>query len=81
MSLREGYQKFNDKYVKDGALDREKLEDAAKRTYRNAGKSLATGVSKLAEILTDKFGVQGQSGEIVDSQIVADNSEDPETEV
>lgn len=69
-TVREGYQKFSDAYVKDGSLDKEKLEEAAGRTYRKAGRSLATGVSKLADFLTDKFGVDGQNGEIVDTEIV-----------
>ena len=79
-TVRESYQKFNEEYVKDGTLDKEKLGQAADRTYRNAGRMLATGVSKLADILTDKFGVQGQGGEIVDSQIVTEETEDTQTE-
>ena len=77
-TVREGYQKFSDAYVKDGSLDKEKLEEAAGRTYRKAGRSLATGVSKLADFLTDKFGVDGQNGEIVDTEIVT--AEDFENE-
>ena len=74
--VRESYQKFSDEYVKDGVLDKEKLGESAKRTYRKAGRTLATGVSKLASYLTDKFGVQGQEGEIVDSEIVTAEPED-----
>ena len=71
-TVREGYQKFADAYVKDGSLDKEKLGETASRTYRKAGRSLATGVSKLSDFLTEKFGTQGQNGEIVDTQIVTD---------
>ena len=74
--VRGSYQKFSDEYVKDGVLDKEKLGEFAKRTYRKAGRTLATGVSKLASYLTDKFGVQGQEGEIVDSEIVTAEPED-----
>lgn len=74
--VRGSYQKFSDEYVKDGVLDKEKLGESAKRTYRKAGRTLATGVSKLASYLTDKFGVQGQEGEIVDSEIVTAEPED-----
>ena len=73
-SVRDGYRKFNETYVKDGSLDKEKLEEAASRTYRKAGRGLATGVTKLAEFLTDKFGVQGQPGDIVDGEVVAETS-------
>jgi hypothetical protein len=76
---RDSYQKFSDEYVKDGSLDKEKLTETAKRTYRKAGRALATGVSKLADFLTEKFGTQGQNGEIVDSQLVTE--EHFETEV
>jgi len=71
-SVLDSYRKFSETYVKDGSLDREKLGEAANRTYRKAGRGLATGVSKLADFLTDKFGVQGQEGEIVDSELVPD---------
>ena len=71
-SVKESYQKFSEEYVKDGSLDKEKLGEAAQRTYRKAGRALATGVTKLADFLTDKFGTQGQNGEIVDTEIVAD---------
>ena len=79
-SVQEGYRKFRDEYVKDGQPDKEKLGDAAKRTYRKAGRTLAAGVSRLADYLTDKFGVQGQSGEIVDSRLVTAEPEDFVTE-
>ena len=73
-SVRESYQKFNEEYVKDGSLDKEKLGEAAQHTYRKAGRALATGVTKLADFLTDKFGTQGQNGEIVDTEIVAEEA-------
>lgn len=73
-SVRESYQKFSEEYVKDGSLDKEKLGEAAHRTYRKAGRALATGVTKLADFLTDKFGTQGQNGEIVDTEIVAEEA-------
>ena len=69
-SVKGGYQKFNEEYVKDGSLDKEKLGEAAKRTYRKAGRSLATGVGKLADFLAEKFGTQSQNNEIVDTEIV-----------
>ena len=71
-NVREGYRKFSEAYVKNGSLDKEKLGETVSRTYRNAGRSLATSVNKLAGFLTDKFGVQGQSGGIVDTEIVSD---------
>lgn len=71
-SVKDSYRKFSETYVKDGSLDKEKLGEAANRTYRKAGRGLATGVSKLADFLTDKFGVQGQNGEIVDTEIVTE---------
>ena len=67
-----GYEKFQAEYVKDGELDKEKLGESAKRTYRKAGRSLATGVTRLANFLTDKFGTQSQNGEIVDTEIVTE---------
>lgn len=73
--VKESYQKFNEEYMKDGSLDKEKLGQTAKRTYRKAGRSLATGVSRLADFLTEKFGVQGQNGDIVDTQIVPEQPE------
>lgn len=75
-TVRDGCRKFSEEYVKDGSLDKEKLGDAAQRTYRKAGRALATGVSRLADYLTDKFGVQGQGGEIVDTQVVTEEPED-----
>ena len=74
-TVRDSYRKFSETYVKDGTLDREKLGEAANRTYRKAGRGLATGVSKLADFLTEKFGVQGQNGEIVDTEIVVESEE------
>lgn len=72
--VKDGYQKFREDYVKNGELDKEKLSESAKRTYRKAGRGLAAGVTKLANFLTDKFGVQGQSGEIVDTEIVTEEA-------
>lgn len=69
-SVKGSYQKFQEEYVKDGSLDKEKLGEAANRSYRKAGRSLATAVTKLANFLTDKFGTQGQNNEIVDTEIV-----------
>ena len=71
--VKESYQKFQAEYVKNGELDKEKLSETAKRTYRKAGRGLATGVTKLANFLTEKFGVQGQNGEIVDTEIVPED--------
>jgi hypothetical protein len=70
--VRDSYRKFSEAYVKDGTLDKEKLSEAANRTYRKAGRGLATRVSKLADFLTNKFGVQGQNGDIVDTEIVTE---------
>ena len=69
-SVKESYQKFQEEYVKDGSLDKEKLGEAANRSYRKAGRSLATAVTKLADFLTDKFGTQSENSEIVDTEIV-----------
>lgn len=79
--VKSGYERFSNEYVKDGTLDKEKLTDSVKRTYRKAGRALATGVSKLADYLTDKFGTQANNGEIVDSQVVTADAEDFEPEV
>ena len=73
-SVKESYQKFNEEYVKDGSLDKEKLGESAKRTYRKAGRALATGVTKLANFLTEKFGTQAQNSEIVDTEVVAEEA-------
>lgn len=67
----DGYQKFNDNFVtEDGHLDREKLSDAASSTYRKAGRFLATSVTRLGQILSDKFGTNGDNAEIIDSELV-----------
>lgn len=71
-SVKTSYQKFNEEYVKDGSLDKEKLGEAANRSYRKAGRSLATAVCKLSNFLTEKFGTQGQNGDIVDAEIVTE---------
>ena len=73
--VKDCYRKFNAEYKKeDGSLDKEKLGESAKRTYRKAGRGLAAGVTKLANFLTDKFGSQGQNGEIVDAEIVTEEA-------
>ena len=69
-TVKDSYQKFQEEYVKDGTLDKEKLGEVANRSYRKAGRSLATAVTKLANFLTEKFGTQGQNGDIVDTEIV-----------
>lgn len=75
--VRRGYQKFSENYRReDGSLDKEKLSDAANTAYRRAGRSLATGVTRLAGKLADKFGVD-QEGAIIDSELV---SNDPNEE-
>jgi hypothetical protein len=71
-TVRGSYQKFQEEYVKDGTLDKEKLGEAANRSYRKAGRSLATAVTRLANFLTDKFGTQSQNNEIVDAEVVAE---------
>ena len=60
--------------MKYGSLDKEKLGESAKRTYRKAGRALATGVTKLANFLTEKFGTQAQNSEIVDTEVVAEEA-------
>lgn len=71
--VKDSYQKFSENYVKeDGKLDTEKVEAAVAGTYQRAGRFLATGMTKLAGILTDKFGVQSEEGKIVDSELVAE---------
>ena len=77
--VRDGYQKFSDSYMKeDGKLDTEKVGAAMNTTYHKAGRILATGMTRLAEKLADKFGVQDENGQIIDSELVA---EEPEQEV
>lgn len=71
--VKDGYQKFSDTYMKeDGKLDTEKVGAAVNTTYQKAGRMLATGMTKLAEKLADKFGVQGENGEIIDSELVVE---------
>ena len=57
--VKDSYRKFSDEYVKDGSLDKEKLGEAANRSYHKAGRFLATSVTRLADVLTGKFGVNG----------------------
>lgn len=74
--VKDGYQKFSDTYMKeDGKLDTEKVGAAVNTTYHKAGRMLAAGMTRLAEKLTDKFGVQGENGEIIDSELVAEEPE------
>ena len=69
--VKEGYHKFNENFRKeDGSLDKEKLNDTAAKTYRKAGRSLATVMTRLARILSDKFGTNADNGEIIDSELV-----------
>lgn len=73
--VRDGYQKFSDSFMtEDGRLDKEKVGEAVNSTYQRAGRILATGMTRLAGKLTDKFGTQEASGEIVDSELVAEES-------
>lgn len=77
--VKDGYQKFSDSYMKeDGKLDTEKVSAAANDAYQKAGRFLATGMTKLAGKLADKFGVQEENGQIIDSELVA---EEPAAEV
>ena len=77
-TVKEGYQKFNENFRKeDGSLDKEKLNDAAGKTYRKAGRFLATGMTRLAQILSDKFGTNADNAEIIDTELV----EQPEDNV
>ena len=71
-TVKDSYRKFNEEYVKDGSLDKEKLGEAANRTYRKAGRSLATGLSRLAKMLADKFGVNADNNEIFDAEVVSE---------
>lgn len=82
--VKEGYQKFNENYRnEDGKLDTEKVEAAVNISYQKAGRALATGMTRLAEKLADKFGVQEENGQIIDSELVAEEpaAEAPEEEV
>ena len=74
-TVKAGYQKFSDTYMKDGSLDKEKLGETAKTTYHKAGRVLATGVGKLAKLLSDKFGVQDHHSEVIDSELVEEDFE------
>lgn len=74
--VKKGYQKFNENFRKeDGTLDKEKLNDVAAKTYRKAGRSLATGMTRLAQILSDKFGTNADNGEIFDTELVDQTEE------
>lgn len=71
--VKDGYQKFSDNFIgEDGHLDTEKVGEAVNSTYRKAGRFLATGMTRLAEKLADKFGVQEENGEIIDSELVTE---------
>ena len=73
--VKDGYQKFSDTYMKeDGSLDKEKIGDAVNTTYRKAGRVLASSMTRLAEKLTEKFGADGENGQIIDAELV---TEDP----
>jgi hypothetical protein len=69
-TVREGYERFNREYVKDGKLDKEKVGAALNDTYKKGGRFLATSMTRLAEILTDKFGSNSQKGEVIDTELV-----------
>ena len=76
--VKDGYQKFSDSYMKeDGKLDKEKVGAAVNNAYQKGGRLLATGMTKLAEKLVDKFGVQEHEGQIIDSELV---TQDPAAE-
>lgn len=70
--VKDSYRRFNEEYVRDGHLDKEKVGEAANRTYRKAGRRLATGMTRLAEKLADKFGVDGEGGQVIDSELVTE---------
>ena len=71
--VRDGYRKFSDSYMtEDGHLDKEKVGETVNNTYQRAGRILATGMTRLAEKLTDKFGTQEGSDRIIDSELVAE---------
>lgn len=73
--VKDGCQKFRDSYVRDdGSLDKTKIEETVHTTYRKAGRVLAAGMSRLAEKLTDEFGIQEENGEIIDSELVTEES-------
>jgi len=69
--VKDRYQKFNEAYRKeDGKLDTDKLGDAAESAYRRAGRSLATGMTRLAGKLSDHFGTNETSGTVIDAEPV-----------
>lgn len=68
--VKDSCRKFSEEYVKDGTLDKEKLGEAANRSYRKAGRALATGMTRLAEKLSGKFGINGDNSEIFDAEVV-----------
>lgn len=69
--VRDGCQKLNDNFVgEDGHLDTEKVGAAVNSTYRKAGRFLATGMTRLAGKLAERFGVDADGGEIIDSELV-----------
>ena len=73
--VKEGYQKFSDAYLKeDGSLNKEKLGDTLNTTYYKAGRVLASSITRLAERLTDKFGTDSEEGQIIDAELVAEDS-------
>lgn len=68
--VKDGCRKFSQEYMKDGSLDKEKLGDAANRGYQKAGRFLATSMTRMADKLADKFGLDGDEKEIIDSELV-----------
>lgn len=81
--VKDGYQKLSDSITdENGDLDKEKVGAAVNRTYHKAGRFLATGMTRLANKLTDIFGTQEEKGEIIDTEVVAEEPvQEPETEV
>ncbi len=76
--IKDGYHKISEPFVgEDGQLDKEKVGAAVNDAYRKTGRFLATSMTRLAEKMADKFGVDGETGDIIEAELV---TEEPDAE-
>lgn len=74
--VKDSYRRFSEEYIRDGSLDKEKVGAALQDTYQKTGRFLAVSMTRLAEKLTDKFGVDDENREIIDSELVQEQTEE-----
>jgi hypothetical protein len=71
--VKDGYHKISDPFVgEDGQLDREKVGSAVNSAYMRTGRFLATSMTRLAEKMADKFGVDEENQGYADSEYVSE---------